>query len=314
MEEVVPVTLRIVPEGRMSPLNRSRRLFAVAAAVAAAALLFTGCAGEPSPVTKAIAKAAPVAQPKNATVSAIVPASGSVSGGTATITGTNLDKVAAVQIGGQAAPVTQPGSDKIVVTVPQAANFAAGAAPVVVTAADGKAVPSAGATFTYQVQTPVDQQLAYAMAHWNDYNTAQYGDLNPVGGDCANFVSQTLIARGWQMNSAWYNHDAASDWSPAWGYVPAMDDYFRQNATKLGLTEYPLDQRDKIKVGDIVMFDWNNNDSLDHVQIVSAVSTVNGKITIEMAGHNTDTDYRDLDHTITVDHPGATGHFWSLSK
>jgi hypothetical protein len=44
------------------------------------------------------------------------------------------------------------------------------------------------------------------------------------------------------------------------------------------------------------------------------VNNVNGKITIEMAGHNTDTDYRDLDHTITVEHPGATGHFWSLSK
>ncbi|MFE4468539.1 amidase domain-containing protein [Leifsonia sp. NPDC056824] len=298
----------------MSPLNRSRRLFAVAAAVAAATLLFTGCAGEPSPVMKAIAKAAPIAQPKNATVADIQPAGGSVSGGTATITGTNLDKVASVQIGGQAAPVTQPGSDKIVVTVPQAANFAAGAVPIVVTAADGKVIPTAGKTFTYQVQTPVDQQLSYAMAHWNNYNTAQYGDLNPVGGDCANFVSQTLIARGWQMNSEWYNHDAAADWSPAWGYVPAMDDYFRQNATQLGLTRYSLDQRDKIKVGDIVMFDWNNNNSLDHVQIVSAVSTVNGKVTIQMAGHNTDTDYRDLDHTITVDHPGATGHFWSLSK
>jgi hypothetical protein len=33
-----------------------------------------------------------------------------------------------------------------------------------------------------------------------------------------------------------------------------------------------------------------------------------------MAGHNEDTDYRDLDTTITVDHPGATGHFWSFSN
>ncbi|MGH1524565.1 amidase domain-containing protein [Leifsonia sp. L25] len=298
----------------MSSHSRSRRLFAVASAVAVATLLFTGCAGEPSPVMRAIAKAVPVAQPKSTTVSGIQPAVGSLSGGTATITGTNLDKVASVRIGGQPAPVTQPGSDKIVVTVPQAANWAAGAVPIVVTAAGGAVVPTAGKTYTYQAQTPVDQQLAYALAHWSNYNTAQYGDLNPVGGDCANFVSQTLIARGWQMNSDWYNHDAASDWSPAWGYVPAMDDYFRQNAAQLGLTEYSLDQRDKIKVGDIVMFDWNKNDSLDHVQIVSAVRNVNGKITIEMAGHNTDTDYRDLDHTITVDHPGATGHFWSLSN
>ena len=298
----------------MSSLSRSRRLLSVAAVAAAAALLFTGCAGEPSPVTKAIAGAAPVAQPKNPTVSDLQPASGSVSGGTVTLTGANLEKVASVQIGGQAAAITQATSDKVTVTVPAAKNFAAGAVPIAVTDTAGAAVSTAGKTFTYQVVTPVDQQLAYAMAHWNNYNTAQYGDLNPVGGDCANFVSQTLIARGWQMNSEWYNHDAAADWSPAWGYVPAMDDYFRENASQLGLTEYSFDQRDKIKIGDIVMFDWNDNDSLDHVQIVSGVQNVNGKITIQMVGHNEDTDYRDLDHTITVEHPGAVGHFWSLSK
>ena len=159
-----------------------------------------------------------------------------------------------------------------------------------------------------------DKQLAYAMLHWNDYNAAQYGDLNPVGGDCANFVSQTLAARGWQMNSEWYNHDAAATWSPAWGYVPAMDTYLRANAASLGLTEYSFDHRDKITIGDIVMFDWNDNDSLDHVQVVSAVLTSGDTTRIKMVGHNIDTDFRDLDTTITVDHPGAVGHFWALSK
>jgi hypothetical protein len=33
-----------------------------------------------------------------------------------------------------------------------------------------------------------------------------------------------------------------------------------------------------------------------------------------MVGHNEDSDYRDLDEAITVDHPGGVGHFWSLSK
>ena len=158
------------------------------------------------------------------------------------------------------------------------------------------------------------KQLAYAMAHWNDYNTTEYGDLNPVGGDCANFVSQTLIARGWKMNSEWFNHNAAAQWSPAWGYVPAMDNYLRANAAQLGITQYPLDRRDKVKVGDIVMFDWDDNSSLDHVQIVSAIEKIGTTIRIKMVGHNVDTDYRDLDKTITIDHPGAVGHFWELSK
>jgi len=299
-----------------SPSIRTRRLAAVAGFVAVAGLVLTGCAGEPSPVTKAVAgvtSATP--SPVSTTVSSIQPATGSVSGdGTVTITGSNLSSVAAVTIGGQQAVVQQASPEKVVAVVPPAQNFQAGTVPVQVTAKNGAPVASGGVAYTYQVSTPVDRQLAYAMAHWNNYNTAQYGDLNPVGGDCANFVSQTLIARGWTMNGDWYNHNAAASWSPAWGYVPAMDSYFRANATQLGLTEHPLDQRADIKVGDIVMFDWNNNDSLDHVQIVSGVKTVNGQIKILMAGHNTDSDYRDLDQAITVDHPGAGGHFWSLSK
>ncbi|HWD61747.1 MAG TPA: amidase domain-containing protein [Humibacter sp.] len=164
---------------------------------------------------------------------------------------------------------------------------------------------------------PIQKQLDYAKAHWDHYNTKVYGDLNPVGGDCANFVSQTLIARGWKMTDQWYNHDAADDWSPAWGYVPSMDDYFRADAKTLGLTEYPLNKRSKIAVGDIVMFDWENNGVLDHVEIVSKVidTTVDGKkhVEIKMAGHNRDSMYRDLDYVLTKLYPHASGHFWHVA-
>ncbi|GAB3586652.1 hypothetical protein GCM10027406_37160 [Leifsonia lichenia] len=299
---------------RQSPSSSSRRLLAVAGFAAATALILTGCAGEPSPVTKAVAGAAtPTTQ--GTSISTIKPAAGSVSGsGTVTISGSNLDEVKSVQIGGQQATVTHTSDSKVVAVVPPAANFQAGSVDVALTGKNGKAIASSDKAYDYRVATPVDKQLAYAMTYWKNYNTAEWGDLNPVGGDCANFVSQTLIARGWQMNDEWYNKNAAADWSPAWGYVPAMDSYFQANAASLGLTEYPLDQRQNIKVGDIVMFDWNDNDSLDHVQIVSAVEHVDGKIVIKMVGHNEDTDYRDLDNTITVEHPGAVGHFWSLSK
>jgi putative amidase-like protein/IPT/TIG domain-containing protein len=299
----------------MSSLSRTRRIFAAAAVAASAALVFSACAGEPSPVTKAVAQAAaPTPSPAATVVSSVQPAAGSVSGGTVTLTGTNLEKVAAVQVGGQPATVAKATDDKVVVNVPAAANFQAGSVPITVTDKSGKPVSTTASTYDYQVQTPVDKQLAYALTYWKNYNSKEFGDLNPVGGDCANFVSQTLLARGWQMNDEWYNHDAAADWSPAWGYVPAMDNYFRENAAQLGLTEYSFDQRDKIKVGDIVMFDWNDNNSLDHVQIVSGVQNVNGQIKIKMVGHNEDSDYRDLDEAITVDHPGGIGHFWSLSK
>ncbi len=298
---------------RQSRTTSSRRLLVAAGFAAATALILTGCAGEPSPITKAVAGASPSSE--STSISTIRPAAGSVSGaGTVTISGNNLDDVKSVQIGGQQATVTHTSDSKVVAVVPPAANYQAGAVDVALTGKNGKAIASSDKAYDYKVATPVDKQLAYAMTYWKNYNTAEWGDLNPVGGDCANFVSQSLIARGWQMNADWYNKDAAADWSPAWGYVPSMDAYFQANAAALGLTEYPLDQRDNIKVGDIVMFDWNDNDSLDHVQIVSSVQKVDGKVVIKMVGHNEDTDYRDLDTTITVDHPGAIGHFWSLSK
>jgi hypothetical protein len=294
---------------------RPRRLIAFAAGVAATALLLTGCAGQPSPVAKVIAGADDGGKKavEATTITSVTPATGSISGATVTIAGTNLADVKTVDIGGQAAIVEDATDSKLVAVVPAAANFQPATVAVSVTTDKGKSVASENA-FSYQVQTPVDKQLNYALTYWKTYNSGEWGDLNSVGGDCANFVSQTLIARGWTQTAAWYNKDAAAKWSPSWGYVPSMDNYFRANAASLGLTQYPLDQRDKIKVGDIVMFDWNDNDSLDHVQIVSAVQNVDGKISIEMAGHNEDSDYRDLDETITVDHPGAIGHFWSLSK
>ena len=293
-------------------LTSPRRFLAVAAGIAATALLLTGCAGQPSPVAKAVSAVAKKTTAATS-IAMVTPDAGSVSGdGTITISGTNLGSVKTVDIGGQPATVQQASASKVVAVVPAAPNFQPATVGVSLTTASGKAVASDNA-YSYQLITPVDRQLNYAMTYWKNYNTAQYGDLNPVGGDCANFVSQTLIARGWTQNAEWYNKNAADEWSPAWGYVPSMDDYFRSHP-ELGLTEYPLDQRDKIKVGDLVMFDWNNNNSLDHVQVVSAVDNVNGKIVIKMAGHNEDTDYRDLDTTITVDHPGATGHFWSFSK
>ncbi|WP_431245958.1 IPT/TIG domain-containing protein [Leifsonia xyli] len=94
----------------MSFLSRTRRplvrrTLVLGAVAASAALVFSGCAGEPSPVTKAIAQAAaPSAASASSVVSSIQPATGSVSGGTVTLTGTNLDNVGAVTIGGSPPP------------------------------------------------------------------------------------------------------------------------------------------------------------------------------------------------------------------
>ena len=83
-------------------------------------------------------------------------------------------------------------------------------------------------------------------------------------------------------------------------------------ASSTGPNLATLDQRDQAKIGDLVVFDWDNNGSLDHIQVVSSITVVDGVTEIGMVGHNLDSDYRDLDTVITVDHPGATGYFWSI--
>lgn len=295
---------------QMNTSSRARRVTAAVTLGVSAALMMAGCsASAPSSGSAS----APQAKPALVSVS---PASASVSQKrTVTITGRDLSAVRTVEFGSAAGTIRSvQGAKTIKVTAPSATDFQSGPVKITLKSASGKVIAAKNDVYSYTATTGVDKQLQYAMTYWQNYNTAQYGDLNSVGGDCANFVSQTLVARGWPMTDEWYNHDAAADWSPAWGYVPAMDEYFAANAQTLGLQEVGFDQRDKVALGDVAIFDWDNDGSPDHVQIVTAIKKVNGVIKIEMASHNDDGPYRDLDQLITQQHPGATGHFWHLTR
>lgn len=260
-----------------------------------------------------VEEASPKAAATQPIVSAMTAPSGSlVAGEQVTITGQHLADVSAVKFAHVTATEFELVDDQtIVATVPTVSNYQPTTVKVQVYA-DGEPVAATGQlTYSYEPVTSVDAQMQYLFAHWNNYNTAEWGDLNSIGGDCANFVSQSLIARGWTMTDDWYNYGAGADWADAWGHVPSFDEWLRSHP-EYGATQLSFDQRDQVKVGDLVVFDWNNNDSLDHIQVVSAVTVVDGVTKISMVGHNVDTDYRDLDQTITVDHPGAIGWFWSI--
>ncbi|WP_227497033.1 amidase domain-containing protein [Planctomonas psychrotolerans] len=243
---------------------------------------------------------------------AISPAELPVSGGArVTIEGTGLADATVVTFNGVPGTELAVESDeRVTVVSPRSPNFQPAAADIQVVT-DGASAPVA-APASYTVQTPVDRQMRYALAHWNNYNLAAYGDMNPIGGDCVNFVSQTLIERGWEMTEEWHNRSGGAEWTSAWIHVPTFDRWLRANADTLGITPLSIEQRDQVKVGDIVVFDWNLNDSLDHTQIVSAVEVVDGKQRILMVGHNLDHDFRDFDNTITVEHPNAYAAFWSV--
>ena len=304
------------------PVNTSRpsRLVALLA-LGASALLLAGCTLAPptadgSAPVKAVAPSetatpAPVA-PEPA-VASFAPAELPVSGGTpVSIEGVGLSDVTEVTFNGVAGTALVVESDsRLTVVSPRAADFQPVAADIQVLVGD-QPVHASAAPVAYTVQTPVDRQMSYALAHWDNYNLATYGDMNPIGGDCVNFVSQTLIERGWKMTDEWHNRAGGAEWTSAWIHVPTFDRWLQSNAETLGITPLSIEQRDQVKVGDIVVFDWNLNDSLDHTQIVSAVEVVDGEQRILMAGHNLDHNFRDLDNTITVEHPDAYVAFWSV--
>lgn len=154
----------------------------------------------------------------------------------------------------------------------------------------------------------VQAQVDYALAYWKDYNP-EYGVLGIT--DCVNFASQTLIARGWQQDDEWYNDpDNVFNASDTWRSSTSMRDWLE---TRPDLAT-PLDdtQRDQVEIGDIAQFDWDNSGDRDHTGIVTKIERTAAGTKIYFAGHTLDSDYRDVDTAITVDHPGGTAYYWSL--
>ena len=156
----------------------------------------------------------------------------------------------------------------------------------------------------------VQAQVDYALAYWKDYNP-EYGVLGIT--DCVNFASQTLIARGWQQDDEWYNDpENVYNASDTWRSSTSFRDWL---ATRPDLAT-PLDdtQRDEVEVGDIAQFDWDNSGDRDHTGVVTKIERTAAGTKIYFAGHTLDSDYRDVDTAITVDHPGGTAYYWSLEQ
>lgn len=146
--------------------------------------------------------------------------------------------------------------------------------------------PSAGAR---SAQTPtsydVNAAMNYASAWWNSRNS-QY----PIAGentDCTNFTSQILRAGGWDdyapdlwkddpPNLLYYRQPDVWFYVP--GYIPQPNSWTWSAANNL--LSFPLyhDNRGEYQsagtaaVGDVIFFDWNGDDTADHVMVVSHVA------------------------------------------
>lgn len=288
--------------------SRTRTTRSVLASLFVAAFALTGCTGVEEPHTEGSEQSKKTDTTRIDTIS---PASGSLLGGeTITFTGEGLDDVSSVVFGGVAATsVTAVAHNQLQVVAPAALDYAVGAVSVTSASEEGEVIASA-ANYDYQVVTPVDAQMQYAFAHWQDYNDEVWGTF--PDNDCGNFVNQTLIARGWVQTDEWYSEwNTTGDFSDSWARGPAMDAWFASQTDRA--TRLSLEQRDQAKVGDVIMFDWDpaNENGVDHTMLVSKVDAATGAIS--MVGHTIDAQYRDLDQAITIENPGATAWFYSIA-
>ena len=133
------------------------------------------------------------------------------------------------------------------------------------------------------------------------------------GNDCVNFTSQSLIARGWQMDEEWWTEGTGIDfdYTPAWVSSTAFRDYLEESGRATALSD---EQRDQVKLGDVVQFDWDNSGDRDHTGIVTRIEGSGDDIRISFAGHTDDSDYHSVDTAITEDHPGASVYYWSIPE
>lgn len=241
-------------------------------------------------------------------------------GGTqVTVRGEDLDQVGAVSVAGVPATIVAADERTVTFAVPATSADALGGAAVQFTDASGGVVPveqtvsSIAATgvelsattveptaqldaltLTYTSNPAIDAQVGYVLAHWSDYNTAEYTVLSGV--DCANFTSQSLVARGWQMDAGWYYDRATGAMSPSWSSSTAMRDWLTSRPD----LATPLDdsQRGLVKVGDIAQFDWDGSGDRDHTAVVTRVEHSANGTAVWVGGHTKDADYWNVDEAL----------------
>lgn len=250
--------------------------------------------------------------PTPTTVSGLAPATGSLVGGTlVAITGTGLASIASATVGGVPVKITTADGTSASFVTPAATNFQAASAALILTQSSGEVVADTG-EFAYDALTPIDNQMQYLFQYWQNYNSVEWGTFSD--NDCGNFVNQGLVARGWEQNNDWFSDYATTgDYSLSWIRGNEMDAYL---ASRSDTTRIAFEDRANVKIGDVVMFDWDpqNMNGVDHTMTVSGVSTkADGTPSIKLVGHTVDAQYRDFDTAITVDNPGGTAHFWSTA-
>ncbi|MDQ1513611.1 MAG: hypothetical protein QOC59_1453 [Microbacteriaceae bacterium] len=250
----------------------------------------------PTPSATATATPTPTPAPVEPAATALSLYSGHAAySRTVTLTGTGFTSLEAVLVNGVEAPgLAIGGATTAKFVMGTAPEFQAVVVSVSLRSTDGTVVPTT-LRYTYKIADRRDRQLQYAFSHWNLFSSTRFGYI--TDNDCANFTSQTLLARGWSQSSAWWNHGMTTkgrpDASGAWVSSTAMSNWLKTRpdlATHLTYT-----QRDTAVVGDIVQFNWNSMTNPGvwlHTGVVSKVVVLpNGRHDVYYVAHTNNSRY-----------------------
>ena len=155
-------------------------------------------------------------------------------------------------------------------------------------------------------------QVAYAKKHYDDPNAEGFGDLGLV--DCANFTSQTLLARGWEMTPEWgaWKDDQGQQYTRAWISSTAFMECLEANPQLA--TPLTWQEQNKVSVGDIVQFDWDNSGDRDHTTIVSSILVKDHSRLLLLAQHSPSGFNFPITAAIAKHGPTTKVYFWHLKK
>lgn len=109
---------------------------------------------------------------------------------------------------------------------------------------------------------------------WWDHPNPEYIHFDV---DCTNFISQCLYAgnapmnyTGKRENGWWYrSQNNQENWSFSWSVSHSLQWYLA--SSKSGLRAELVSSADQLKIGDVIIYDWDNDSKYQHSAIVAAM-------------------------------------------
>ena len=130
------------------------------------------------------------------------------------------------------------------------------------------AIATPAAAYSYNRQAAADYALQYA-----ENRNAAYGDYTNCGGDCTNFVSQSLLAGDWRETGkyiyyskyAWYYDGTNVPWrSRSWTSATSLYRFMLYTTRAIS-----VGSADQMDIGDIFQIDFDRDGTWDHSLIVT---------------------------------------------